>query len=227
MATPSPRPLYLELLRARWMLLFALASAAFGAFLKLTSELNEGELEPLDREVLQHVIALRTPVLNGVAVDVTALGSVTVVSLVVSVAVVCLALGRHWSSVAQLVFASAGAGLLSTMFKRLLERERPAAVGRLVEVSSFSYPSGHSLVSACAYITLAIVVARLLKTRRPRIAAFALAIFLALNIGASRAYLGVHYPTDILAGLLLGSAWALVVGAGFSYARARRKVPMD
>ena len=116
MGAPSPprRRSYLELLRARWMLLFALATAAFGAFLKLTSELSEGELDPLDREVLRRVIELRTPVLNGVAVDVTALGSVTVVTLVVSVAAVCFALGRHWSSVAQLIFASVGGALLSS-----------------------------------------------------------------------------------------------------------------
>lgn len=209
------------------MLLFALATAAFGAFLKLTSELSEGELEPLDRAVLSHVMALRTPLLNGVAVDVTALGSVTIVTLVVSVAAVCFALGRHWSSVAQLVFATVGGAMLSSFFKALLERERPPAVGRLVQVTSFSYPSGHSLASACAYITLAIVVARLVQSRARRVVAFALASFMALTIGASRAYLGVHYPTDILAGLLLGTAWALLVGAAFSYGRGRGKVPVD
>jgi len=209
------------------MLLFALATAAFGAFLKLTSELGEGELEPLDRAVLSHVIALRTPLLNGVAVDVTALGSVTIVTLVTTVAAVCFALGRHWSSVAQLVFASVGGAMLSSLFKALLERERPPALGRLVQVSSFSYPSGHSLASACAYITLAIVVARLVQSRPRRIATFLLASIMALTIGASRAYLGVHYPTDIVAGLLLGTAWALLVGAAFSYGRGRGKVPVD
>jgi undecaprenyl-diphosphatase len=209
------------------MLLFALATAAFGAFVELTSELHEGELEPLDREVLTRVIAMRTPTLNGVAVDVTALGSVTVVTLVVTVAAVCFALGRHWSSVVQLIFGSVGGAMISSMLKQVLERERPPAVGRLVHVSSFSYPSGHSLVSACAYITLAIVVARLVKSRRPRVAAFALAMFLALIIGASRAYLGVHYPTDIAAGLLIGTGWALFVGAAFSYARSRGNVPND
>jgi undecaprenyl-diphosphatase len=113
------------------------------------------------------------------------------------------------------------------LFKDLMERARPPEALRLVHVSSFSYPSGHSLVSACTYLTLAIVVARLVKSRGRRIAAFALAIYLALIIGASRAYLGVHYPTDILAGLLLGSAWALFIGAAFSYGRGRGRVPLD
>jgi undecaprenyl-diphosphatase len=227
-AGPAPRRLsYLEQLRARWMSLFALATAAFGAFVKLTSELREGELDPIDRGLLHRVIELRTPVLNGVAVDVTALGSVTVVTLVVSVAAVCFALGRHWSSVVQLVVGSVGGALLSSSLKDMLERARPPSAERLVYVTSFSYPSGHSLVSACVYITLAIVVCRLLKTRGRRVAAFALAIFLAMIIGASRAYLGVHYPTDIIAGLLLGAGWALLVGAAFSYARGRGKVPLD
>ncbi|HKU40986.1 MAG TPA: phosphatase PAP2 family protein [Polyangiales bacterium] len=209
------------------MLLFALATAAFGAFLKLTSELTEGELEPFDHAVLSRVIQLRTPGLNGIAVDITALGSVTVVSLITSVAVICFAIGRHWSSVAQLIFASIGGGFLSTVLKHVLERERPAELGRLVQVASFSYPSGHSLAAASVYVTLAITVARLVDSRSPRVAAFVFAFGLSLTVGFSRAYLGVHYPSDIAAGLLLGTGWAFSVGACFSYLRGRGRVPSD
>src|SRR3954464_8118068 len=91
--TSAPRPrsrrTYRELLRARWTLLAALGTVAIGMFLKLTSELTEGELDPIDHTLLNHIISLRTPTLNGVAVDLTALGSVTVLTLIVTIAI-CL-----------------------------------------------------------------------------------------------------------------------------------------
>src|ERR1700741_1383239 len=86
---------YLELLRARWLLLAALGTLGIGTFLKLTSELTEGELDDLDRTLLSQVISLRKPSMNGTAVDVTALGSVTVLSLIVALAVSLFALARH------------------------------------------------------------------------------------------------------------------------------------
>ena len=223
----SSRRAYLELFRARWMLFASLSAAAIGAFVKLTSELSEGELDAFDRGVLSGVMKLRTPGLNGVAVDVTALGSVTVLTLVVVVASAFFAIYRHWGSSLQLIVTGISGGFVSSGLKRVLERERPEEVVRLVHVASYSYPSGHSLASAAVYLTLAILVARHLPHVRARTAVVLLALLLAAIVGCSRAYLGVHYPSDISAGLLLGCGWSLLVGAAFSYARGKGKLPAE
>ena len=221
----SSRRAYLELFRARWMLFAALATVAIGAFVKLTSELTEGELEALDRAVLATVLKLRNPTLNGMAVDITALGSVTVLTFICTVAAAFFCLFRHWGSAAQIAIAGIGGGIISSSLKRVLERERPEEIDRLVHVASFSYPSGHSLVSASVYLTLSILVARQLPQRRARTVVVLLALLVAAIVGSSRAYLGVHYPSDITAGLLLGCGWALLIGAGFSYARGKGTIP--
>jgi undecaprenyl-diphosphatase len=199
----------------------ALGAAALGAFVKITAELEQGELDALDRAVLSKVIELRVPSLNGPAVDLTALGSVTVLTLVVIVASVLFALSRDLRSGLQLVLTGVGGGFIDEALKQVLERQRPAEITRLVQVSSFSYPSGHSMASASIYLTLAILIARHLPSRSARVVCFAIAGGLAFAIGCSRAYLGVHYPSDILAGLLLGTGWALLVSALFAYVHAR------
>jgi undecaprenyl-diphosphatase len=224
-ASARTRPSYREVLRARWTLLAALGTAGIGFFLKLTSELTEGELDPIDRTLLAKVISLRTPTMNGTAVDLTALGSVTVLTLIVTVAVVLFALGRHWGSVSQLLLTVLGGALGSTILKRWLERERPPEVGQLVHVVSYSYPSGHSLGSASVYLTLAILAARRMPNPTARKLIIVFAIVLATVIGMSRAYIGVHYPSDIVAGLSLGAGWALLVSAVFSYMRGKGTLP--
>jgi undecaprenyl-diphosphatase len=206
---------YRSWLQARWSLRVGLAALALGSFVKLTAELREGELDALDRAVLTRIASLRAPTLNAIAVDLTAIGSVTVVALLVSTAVLFFSLARRWRSVAQLLVASIGAGIASTLLKQILERKRPSEVPHLVEVVGFSYPSGHSLGSASVYLTLAILVSQLVPFAA-RIWVFAWALLIALLIGASRAYLGVHYPSDIVAGLLVGTGWALLLSALFS-----------
>jgi undecaprenyl-diphosphatase len=224
-APPRSRRSYRELLRARWTLLAALGTLAIALFLKLTSELTEGELDGFDRTILQHVISLRTPPLNGIAVDLTALGSVTVLTLIATVAGTLFALGRHWGSVSQLLLAALGGAICSTLLKRMLERERPPELGRLVHVASFSYPSGHSLASSSIYLTLAILAARQMPQPSARRLSIAFAVLLAATVGMSRAYIGVHYPSDIAAGLSLGFGWALLVSALFSYLRGKGRIP--
>ena len=224
-ARPRSRRSYLELLRARWLLLAALGTAGIGVFVKLTSELTEGELDPIDRAILAQIIALRTPSINGISVDLTALGSVTVLTLIVSIAVCLFALNRHWGSVSQLLIAVLGGAVGSTLLKRVLERERPPELGRLVHVASFSYPSGHSLSSASIYLTLAILAARRMPNPTAQKLIVVFAIVLATTVGMSRAYIGVHYPSDIAAGLALGGGWALLVSAFFSYLRGRGTLP--
>jgi undecaprenyl-diphosphatase len=211
-----------QLLYARWTFLLACAVLAIGGFIKLTAELASGELDAFDRMALQQIVKMRVPGLNGPAVDLTALGSVGVLTLLCVLTVTLLLMHRDRIAALQLIIAASGGGVISTLLKRVLERARPAEVEKLVAVSSFSYPSGHSLASASVYLTLAIVIARRLDQKSARVFVFSSALLLMTGIGLSRAYLGVHFPSDIAAGLLLGSGWSLLVSSLFSYILAQR-----
>jgi undecaprenyl-diphosphatase len=212
---------YAELLRARWSLLAALGTLALGVFVKLTTELREGDLQRIDQRLLDRVIAHRIPRLNGCALDLTALGSPTVLTLIVLIALFFLLVAHDYRDALQLVLAAAGGGLCSELLKRLLERPRPSALFRLAEVTSFSYPSGHSSASATVYLTLALVLSRRLPSPAGRLGLFVIALTLTAAIGLSRAYLGVHFPSDIAAGLSFGWSCALLISAAFSYASAK------
>jgi undecaprenyl-diphosphatase len=214
---------YRELLRARWSLLSALAAVALGVFAKLTSELREGELDRLDQQILDVTIAHRTPHGNGVALDITSLGSPTVLILIVVITLFFLLLARDYRDALQLLLASIGAAVWTEQLKRVIERQRPSALSRLAEVTSFSYPSGHSLASAAVYLTLALVLSRRIPWRGGRVGLFVIALTLMAAIGTSRAYLAVHFPSDIAAGLSFGAAWALLLSAIFSYGSVKAK----
>jgi undecaprenyl-diphosphatase len=146
---------------------------------------------------------------------------VTVLTLLCVFSVCLLVLQRDRLGAAQLALAACGGGLLSSVLKHALTRARPSHVEKLVEVTSYSYPSGHSLAAASVYLTLAIVAARHLSNTNARILLFAVALLVMVSIGCSRAYLGVHYPSDIAAGLLVGAGWSMLVSALFSFLRAQ------
>jgi undecaprenyl-diphosphatase len=99
--------------------------------------------------------------------------------------------------------------LLSSLLKLGFDRPRPDLVAHGAQVYSASFPSGHALMSAVAYLTLGALLARVQKGRRLKLYVLAVAVTLTFLIGVSRVYLGVHWPTDVLAGWCIGSAWAL------------------
>jgi undecaprenyl-diphosphatase len=192
------------------------AALSFGIFVKITSELLEHEVRGLDLSILTAVAKMRRPWLTGVAVDITALGSLALVVLI-SVVALCLFLSLENRLAAwQLFLNTAGAGIWTGITKNAIERARPEEVTHLVQVTGFSYPSGHSLVSASLYLTMALLAARHLPTRKGRVLLFVLAIAIISLVGMSRVYLGVHYPSDVASGVLLGVAWALLLEGGFS-----------
>jgi len=153
--------------------------------------------------------------------ELTALGSGIVLTLLVAIALFFIALARDYRGGVQLLVSSLGSGLCTELLKRVIERERPDALHRLAEVTSFSFPSGHSLASAATYLALALVLAPRWSSAAARRGAFVLAIVLTLVIGFSRAYIGVHYPGDIAAGLAFGWSWALLIDSAFSFLSAK------
>ncbi|HEY5741112.1 MAG TPA: phosphatase PAP2 family protein [Terrimicrobiaceae bacterium] len=142
--------------------------------------------------------------------DITALGSSTVLALLTLFVVGYLLIAR-WHGSAMLVLAAVGGGmLLSQGLKGFFDRDRPDAIPHLTDALFKSYPSGHSMMSSVVYLTLAVLVSGTLQRRRMKIYWVSVALFLSFIVGLSRIYLGVHYPTDVVAGWTAGTAWALL-----------------
>ena len=196
----------------RALLWSGLALLFFGLFLRVTWEMREdSSIDSWDRRLLVFISNSRTTSLNGPAVDFTALGSPTVLTLFTVIGVVVLLLNRDRRGSTYLALGSGVAGLSTYLLKHLFTRERPNIVPRLVEVSGFSYPSGHSIGASSFYLLLAFLSCRYFRTGRSRAVVFACAGILIVGVCFSRLYLGVHYPSDVLSGMLLGSAWVCLL----------------
>jgi undecaprenyl-diphosphatase len=190
------------------------AALALLMFVRITRELIEGDVSAVDSAILLTVTKTRTPWLTIAAVDVTALGSTTLVVLFSAFTLVVLLVLRDRLGALQLLAASAGAGILTLLTKNIIERIRPEEVQHLIATSGFSYPSGHSLSTSALYLTIAIIAGRYVQHSGARVAIFLAVSAVLIMVGASRVYLGVHYATDVVSGISLGAAWALLL-AGF------------
>jgi len=226
-------------LAVRWLtgqeagvLLTALAIVlALLAFSKTAGEMREGDLREFDDGVLRMMRSADDPSvpigpawLVQVAIDVTALGGMGVLAVILLIVVGYLALEGRYDAIALIVVATAGGGLLSELLKWWFARKRPEIVPHLVNVGSASFPSGHSLLAVVTYLTLGAVLARFVPRRRSRTYCIVVSLLLALLIGLSRVYLGVHYPTDVLAGWSAGLAWALPCWLVARYLQYRGRV---
>jgi undecaprenyl-diphosphatase len=193
----------------------AIAAGVLG-FALLASEVMEGETTAFDRKVLlslrrpSDLAPIGPPAIQEAARDVTALGGVTVLGLVTAITAGFLALdGKR--RMALFVCGSVISGLVvSTILKDVFHRGRPDLVPHAVYVSTASFPSGHSMMSAVTYLTLGALLSRSRERRRIKAYFLLLAVLLMLMVGSSRVYLGVHWPTDVLAGWTAGSVWALL-----------------
>lgn len=186
---------------------FAVFGICLTLFALLADEVTENETLPYDEAVLQFVRSLASPLLDTVFIFGTEAGGVIGVGLLGVVGAIYLAYKRKWRKVAFLVYALAGATLLNVALKFIFLRDRPDLWEHLVVEDSYSFPSGHAMASSALAATAAILGWNT-KFRVPIIIS---AIFFAAFIGFSRLYLGVHYPTDILAGWLVSIAWVCTV----------------
>jgi undecaprenyl-diphosphatase len=181
----------------------------------LAGALRSATLIAIDRRIL---LALRDgpkdpigpPFVEEFWLEITNLGSVTVLCLVSLIAAGCLLILRRFRVTLMLTAGLLGGILLSFGLKALVARPRPDFVTHLAAVSSMSFPSGHSTMSAIVYPTLGVILAR--AATWPLLKHYAIGVALALMVlvGASRVYLGVHYATDVLAGWCVGLSWALL-----------------
>lgn len=196
---------------------FMLSAALAFVFVRIADEMIEGETRAFDERIL---LALRNPAdlkqpigprwLETAMVDLTGLGGVPTLTLITALVVIYLLVSRRFANAALVAGAISGGAVLSDILKVSFARPRPEVVDHLVSVQSMSFPSGHAMASAVVYLTLGALLARTERRRAVRGYIFAVAVLLTLLIGVTRIYLGVHYPTDVLAGWALGAAWALL-----------------
>ncbi len=154
------------------------------------------------------------------AIDLSALGGFTLLWLFGALVLSFLVFTRRRAEAAWLFASLAGASLLDASLKAVLHRARPMVVPHLTLVSNASFPSGHAMISAAIYLTIAAMLAEAQRTVAARVYLMSAATLIVLLIGCSRVFLGVHWPSDVLAGWCLGGLWAAIV---FAANRALRR----
>jgi undecaprenyl-diphosphatase len=191
------------------------------AFGFLADEVMEGSTATLDHYIILLFRGgsdnlsgpIGPPWVREMARDITSLGSIAVLGIVSFVVVAYLLLARSRAAAALVLVAVLGGVAINSVLKILFARPRPDLFAPAVKVFTASFPSGHAALSAITYMTLAALLARMTVNPRLRYYFMGVAVALTFMIGVSRVYLGVHYPTDVLAGWCIGSAWALICWA--------------
>ena len=202
----------LTLVAAAWLAV-GLASSIFvvWAFAGLTEEVMEGESRRFDRAVLLWIDANVPDWLDGPMLFFTALGYYWVVLPLLAVAVLGFYFLRWRLSAVVLIVSTAGSVVLTTVLKAVFRRARPELFDSGYTASFYSFPSGHATVAVGFYGALTLMLAFHLRGAA-RWAVVAFGTLVVLLIGFSRLYLGVHYPTDVLAGYLAAPLWLVSVG---------------
>ena len=222
--------------RADLVVLLTALAAVVGVlvFVVIAERVTDGAPGRVDERLL---LALREPGdptnplgptwLEEAGRDVTALGGYAVLTLLVVLVVVYEIMGRRCSAAALVVAATLGGLLVSHLLKDLYDRPRPELVPHLVPVSTASFPSGHAMLSAVVYLTLGALLARLVDAWWVKLYVIVAALGLTGLVGLSRVYLGVHYPTDVLAGWAAGLSWAILCWLAARYLQRHGVVDGD
>jgi undecaprenyl-diphosphatase len=197
------------------LLIFFVIIAGTLAFITIAGEVRGGNVQYVDELILtafrqsDDLSKPRGPLwLSRVMRDITALGGVTVIFSLTLFVLGFLLLQKHYRTMILIGATSLGGFILVIVLKFLIARDRPNIVPPLIIENTPSFPSGHSMMSAVVYLSLAALLARIQPTISLRIYIILIALLLTFLIGTSRIYLGVHYPTDVLSGWSVGLAWA-------------------
>jgi undecaprenyl-diphosphatase len=205
-----------------------LVVAGTWAFVKLLFEVKEGETQHFDEWLVRWLrVHEGPPWLQEVGRDMTALGGVAVMALVTFAVAGYLLLARRYKAMLFVLVATFGGLVLSSVLKHFIARDRPSIVEHRSVVYTSSFPSGHSMLSAVVYLTLGSLLARITPGRVLKLYFLVLAMTLTFLVGVSRVYLGVHWPTDVLAGWCGGLVWALLCWLAARYLQRRGAVEQD
>ncbi len=184
------------------------AVAGTAAFAWIASHVRAGRTQAFDEAVLDYMGRHRSPLLEQAMLEITFLGTGLVVVVIAVVAATFLWLSQHRYPAALLVVATLGEIVLNNVMKLGFARPRPHLFTWGTQAMSSSFPSGHAMSAAVVYGTVAYLAARLQRRRWARVVTFLVAAVMILLICFSRLYLGVHYPSDVAAGAVVGLAWA-------------------
>jgi undecaprenyl-diphosphatase len=194
-------------------------------FLVLAGRVMEGDTQKLDEVIVQWFRRADDPSLprgpawmREVGMDITALGSFAVLLLLVLAVAGFLWIHQQKRLMMLLLISTGGGFLLNALMKRVFARPRPSVVPHLREVFTPSFPSGHAALSAIVYLTIGVLLFEVVKGRKARLYCLAIAMTASGLVGLSRVYLGVHYPSDVLAGWITGIAWAATCWLAVQYA---------
>lgn len=202
-----------------FVLLLAVGAICGGIliFVGVTDLVRDGELHETEIQWMRDLRSPEDPArpigpvwLERWSREVTVLGGGVVLALLTLLVAGYLLIERLYASTGLLLVAVIGGTILTTALKGYFDRDRPSVVPHLTDSLFQSYPSGHSMMSSVVYLTLAVLLARAMKRRQVKIYCVAAALFLSFLVGLSRVYLGVHFPTDVVAGWAGGVAWALL-----------------
>ena len=151
------------------------------------------------------------------------LSGATIIFIITTAVVLYLLIQKHYEFMWLIIIATIGGALLSFGLKELFARERPPLTYHLLTVKSLSFPSGHAMMSSVVYLTQGALLAKVQSNKNLKAYILLVAIILVFLIGISRIYLGVHYPTDVLAGWSAGLAWASLCWLAARYLQRRRE----
>jgi undecaprenyl-diphosphatase len=197
--------------------LAVLSGLLAAGFYTLSRAVVRGATSDLDRRailVMRDANDLSDPIgprwVEEVGRDFTALGGVAVITLLTVAVVAFFWLANMHRAAVYVAAATLGAVVISTGLKELFARPRPNLVPHGSHVYLSSFPSGHSAIAAAAYLTLGLVASQFVVKKRLKALFIGVAMFVTGAVGVSRVYLGVHWPSDVLAGWAVGLSWALV-----------------
>ena len=207
--------------RGFWTALIAFLSLGFlfgvggvVLFAQLAEQVMEGATQNLDEYGLRWINSHQSRTLDAVMLEITSLGNFAVLLVMLLVVSAFLWLSKHKLSVVLLALGVGGGYAANNVLKMFFDRDRPSVFDHGTDVLTSSFPSGHAMVSTIAYLSVAYLVGRLEPKPAMRRITWILAIVIILLVAISRMYLGVHYPSDVIGGIIAGVAWLGFVIAG-------------